>query len=253
MDPDRLSDSDILAVPAANIPPGLLVRIWTRKAGLIQQANIDELAAERNGSSTSHRMIGATAETEAEREDREHRQAVEYYERAMQDIRDRADRLLARIEEQQRDIDRRREEIDDKAIRLHDGRKAYVDGTTYRDEQGRELRGGDADEAAGKDNGHQSTWSEKQEIEHRWEETTRLKARVLRARDNATASNADLDDAQRTQSGREAQAAMNRAEQDFGSAVDARIKQNPKAEDYADADLTDVGSIVKNKILTNRI
>lgn len=48
---------------------------------------------------------------------------------------------LARIDEQQRELEKRREDIDDRAIKLHDGRRAYVNGEGYVDGQGRELTG----------------------------------------------------------------------------------------------------------------
>ena len=55
------------------------------------------------------------------------------------------DHLLAQIEEQQRAIEKRRKVIDDNALKLHDGRRAYADGDQYRDDQGTVLQGGDND------------------------------------------------------------------------------------------------------------
>ena len=54
-------------------------------------------------------------------------------------IRERQDRLLLRIEEEQREIDKPRKQIEDNALRLCDGRRAYVDGDRYRDGEGRAL------------------------------------------------------------------------------------------------------------------
>lgn len=79
------------------------------------------------------------------REEEEYRR--QQYEQAMREITVREDRLLARIEEQQVIVEKRREEIDERAIKLHDGRRAYVDGDGYVDGQGRELSGADYDEA----------------------------------------------------------------------------------------------------------
>jgi hypothetical protein len=52
-----------------------------------------------------------------------------------------------RIDVQEREIEKRQQQIDGRAIRLHDGRRAYVDGDGYADGQGRELTGADYDEA----------------------------------------------------------------------------------------------------------
>jgi hypothetical protein len=100
--------------------------------------------------------------------------------------RQRTDRLLAQIEDQQRVVEKRRKEIEDNALRLNDGRRAYVDGNQYRDGQGTLLEGRDRDEAAAlhRDNPEASTWEQKQEIDRRAEELKRLKDKVLKDRES---------------------------------------------------------------------
>jgi hypothetical protein len=95
----------------------------------------------------------------------------------MEEYKERSDRVLAQIEEQQHALLRRRQEIEDKALRLHDGRRIYIDGDQYRDEQGDILQGRDRDQAA--DQHRQcpdaSTWRDKKEIDDKYAEADRLK------------------------------------------------------------------------------
>src|ERR1039458_7598384 len=100
-------------------------------------------------------------------------------------IRERQDRLLLRIEEEQREIDKPRKQIEDNALRLRDGRRVYVDGGRKRDGEGRVLTGPDEAEAARQ---HQyqpdaSTWEQKQEIERRAADIKRLKDKILTDRE----------------------------------------------------------------------
>ena len=82
-----------------------------------------------------------------EKRRREEEEARRRYVQAMLDIQQRSDRLLAAIEFRENEIDQHRQEIEDRALKLHDGRRVYFDGTGYRDETGRVLAGSDATEA----------------------------------------------------------------------------------------------------------
>jgi hypothetical protein len=105
----------------------------------------------------------------------------------MQDYFERSDRLLARIDEQERAIVKRRQEIEDNALKLHDGRRVYVDGDQYRDENGNILQGSVRDEAADlhRGNPQASTWQEKKDIDDRYAAEERLRQKVLQDRDAA--------------------------------------------------------------------
>jgi len=57
------------------------------------------------------------------------------------------DVVIANVDKDLAAILQRRKEIDDRAIKLHDGRRAYVDGDRFRDENGKILQGQDHAEA----------------------------------------------------------------------------------------------------------
>jgi hypothetical protein len=181
-DIEAMTEAELLALPESLIPAGSLTKFWALHAGAIQKENTDELARERSGESLSRRMIGA----EPTQEDRE-REQQRHYEQALRDLRTREDALLARIEQQERQIAQRRQEIEDNAIRLRDGRLVYVDGKQYRDGQGRVLEGNDADEARqqhGK-KPNASTWQQKTEADRQWEEMERLRREIEERRQTA--------------------------------------------------------------------
>jgi hypothetical protein len=185
-DPVTMPESELLALPGDAIPAGSLSAFFTRKAALLHQHDLDELVLELSGNSARHFMIFADLDPRERRrrEEEERRRAgmagqeqLEYYRRL--------DHLLAQIDEQQRRIEKRRKEIEDNALRLHDGRRVYVDGDQYDDECGRVLQGRDRDEAAEQHSLRPaaSTWEEKQDIDRQAEEMKRLREKVLASRD----------------------------------------------------------------------
>ena len=138
-------------------------------------------------------------------------------------IRERQDRLLLRIEEEQREIDKPRKQIEDNALRLCDGRRVYADGDRYRDGEGRVLTGPDEAEAARQ---HQyqpdaSTWEQKQEIERRAADIKRLKDKILTDREEGI-------------SPEEAGNRLSGYEKEFHDKIEARASQAPI--DYGVAD-----------------
>jgi hypothetical protein len=188
-DPDIMSDAKLLAVPLFNVAPGNLSRLWARHSAILHQRDVDELALERSGDSGRPFMIFRDQDPKEKRrrEEEQRRQAWLAYEQAMLEIHERSDRLLARIEEQERIIEKRRKEIDENAIRLHDGRRVYVDGDQFRDEEGRVLNGADADEAHERHRGKPdaSTWADKKRIEDQLDEAQRFRQKILKEREEA--------------------------------------------------------------------
>jgi hypothetical protein len=158
-----------------------------------------------------------------QREEEERRRA-RLAEQEMLAYQERSDRLLAQIVDQQRAIAKRRQEIEDNAIRLHDGRKAFVDGGEYRDEQGRVLTGADRDEAAGQHKLHPeaSTWADRQKAIDDAEAAKRLKDKILQDRDSGGGTTAE-----KTQR-------LSGYEQEFQQQIEARAAQ-PVA-DYGGGD-----------------
>jgi hypothetical protein len=184
-DLDTMPEAELLAMPSQALPGGLS-HLWAIRANAIHERELNELALELAGDSGRPFMIFHDQDPkEKRRREEERRREQLEYELAMGDIRDRQDRFLLRIEEEQREIDKRRKQIEDNALRLRDGRRVYVDGDRYLDGEGRALTGADEAEAARQ---HQyqpnaSTWEQKQEIDRKAEEARRLKEKILNDRE----------------------------------------------------------------------
>jgi hypothetical protein len=163
---DALPQGELLTLPDGAIPAEWLTEFFARRAALIHQQDSNELALELSGDSSLHLMIFRDMDTKEKRrrkeEDNRRRLLAE---QELQEYRERTDRQLARIDEQERIIAKRWQEIEDNALRLHDGRRVYVDGNQYRDENGTLLAGSPRDEAAELHRGHPqaSTWQQKQD------------------------------------------------------------------------------------------
>jgi hypothetical protein len=193
-DADTIPDAELLAMPGEGIPAGRLTAFFTRRAALLHQHELDELALERSGNSARHFIIFADMDPKAraQREEEARRRAWQEEQERLAYI-ERSDRLLVQIEDRQRAIEIRRKEIEDNALRLHDGRRVYVDGGEYRDEQGRVLTGADRDEAAGQHRLHPeaSTWAERQKAIDDAEEAKRLKDKILKGREGGEGTMAE--------------------------------------------------------------
>ena len=227
-DLDAIPDGELLALPSGAIPPGWLSEFFGRRAALIHQQETDELALELSGDSSRHLMIFPGLDPkEKRRREEEGRRRTLLAEQEMQEYRERSDRLLAQIDQQQRVVEKRRKEIEDNALKLHDGLRVYVDGDQYRDEQGTVLSGTDRDEAAAlhSTTPDASTWRQKNEIDDRYEELKRLKQKVLDDRGQAERGGQDLNAASDR---------LSADEKEFAGRVEARAQQAPV--DYGSAD-----------------
>jgi hypothetical protein len=176
-DDDNLTDDQLLELPTEAMP-GDLSRLWTARAAAIHNREFNEMVAELTGESNSHLMIFRDQDPRVKRQREEEAQRRAAQE--MQDYFERSDRLLARIDQQERVIAQRRQEIDDNTLKLHDGRRVYVDGNQYRDENGNILQGSARDEAAElhRGNPQASTWKQKQDIDEQADELQRLRDKV---------------------------------------------------------------------------
>src|ERR1700683_2791815 len=179
-DLDALPEGELLTLPDGAIPPGWLTEFFARRAAVIHQQDSNELALELSGDSSLHLMIFRDMDPKEKR-----RRLLA--EQELQEYRERSNRLLARIEEQQIVVEKRRKEIEDNALKLHDGRRVYVDGNQFRDEQGRVLEGSDRDEAAAlhSQKPNASTWQDRQKTIEEADELARLKQKVLNDRQEA--------------------------------------------------------------------
>jgi hypothetical protein len=186
-DDDNLTDDQILDLPTQALP-GDLSRLWSARADTAREREFNEMLLELTGDSTRHLMIFPDQDPRAKRprEEADRRRAW-LASQEMQDYIERSDRLLTRIDEQERLIEKRRQEIEDNALKLYDGRRVYVDGNQYRDENGTILHGSARDEAADlhRGNPQASTWQEKKDIDDRYAEAERLRQKVLKDREDA--------------------------------------------------------------------
>jgi hypothetical protein len=220
-DDDNLTDDQLLEMPTEAMP-GDLSRLWAVRANAIHNREFNELVAELTGASGSHLMIFRDQDpiVKRQREEEARRRAAQ----EMQDYFERSDRLLARIDEQERIIAKRRQEIEDNALKLHDGRRVYVDGNQYRDENGVILSGSARDEAAelNRGNPQASTWQQKKDIDDQCAAEERLRQKVLQDRD-AVSRGGDVN---------AANANLTAEEKEFTAQVEAKAAQAPT--DYGD-------------------
>lgn len=222
-DLETIPEGELLALPGEAIPPGRLTAFFTRRAEAAHQHEIDELVLELSGDSARHFIIfPGTDPKEKRRREEEERRRAWLAEQEMLEYSQRTERLLAQIDGQQRAVEKRRKEIEDNALRLHDGRRAYVDGDQYRDEQGRVLEGRDRDEAAEQHRQHldASTWHERQKTIDEAEKLERLKQKVLKDGGEGAPE--------------EKQLRLSGYEQEFQQQIEARAQQAPV--DYGSAD-----------------
>ena len=195
-DDHDLTDDELLTMPGEEIPPGRLSEFFTRRSAVAWQRGMDELLLELSGNSGHHFLIFPDQDprVKQQREEAERRRHQEY-EQAMREITAREDRLLVQIEQQQREIEKREQEIDERAIKLHDGRRAYVNGDGYVDGQGNELRGADHDEARAEHakNPNAATAQEKAEADTQWNELDKLKHDIQQHRQDREQAGASTD------------------------------------------------------------
>jgi hypothetical protein len=195
-DDHDLTDGELLSMPGEDIPPGRLSEYFTRRSAVAYQRGMTELMLELSGNSGLRGMIFPDQDprVKQQREEEERRRRQEY-EQAIHEITAREDRLLVRIEEQQREIENRQKEIDERTIRLHDGRRAYVDGDGYVDGQGHDLRGADHDEARAEHakSPNAATLQEKTEADRQWNELDKLKHDVQQHRQGRDQFDASAD------------------------------------------------------------
>src|SRR5438876_97191 len=224
-DLDTMTEAELLARPMFNAAPANLSRLWALHSPIIHQHEVDELALELAGDSGRAFMLFPDQDPKQKRRIEERRRrAQQEYEQALRYIRDRSDRLLLQVDEQQRAIEKRRKEIEDNAIKLHDGRRVYVDGNRYDDEHGFELTGADRDDARAQHRQHPdaSTWEQKQDIDIRYEETKQLQDKILKNRESGEGTP------------EEKQQRLAVYEQEFQDQVETRARQAPP--DYGGAD-----------------
>jgi hypothetical protein len=95
--------------------------------------------------------------------------------------------VMARLAEREEALLAEAQRLDDRTIKLHDGRRAYVDGDRYRDAEGKELTGADRAQAEvlHLEQPHAATWQEQQKLTKQWAETETLRRNIEAAQAGA--------------------------------------------------------------------
>lgn len=188
-DPTQLSDLEILSLPESNVPAGKLDAFLARRAEVIEKQETGQTALALDPAHDARQRPDRTIEKQEEQI------SLQRYLVAMQGIRDREDELIEEIEAEHRQTLRRLENIDAHAIKLRDGRRAYVDGDEFRDRYGILLRGADRQEAERLRTKTSSTWTEQSE----WEKRNDLELSVLHnLRENRQKLDDTLDNSAKT-------------------------------------------------------
>lgn len=165
--PQLLPDDELLNVPLGNLLPGELARSF------------------KVHSDHAHK----TEEAEAQHLVQEQR-VTEEHEQAEEDLQRREETVLAQLAEREELLRIEAQELDDRAIKLVDGRRAYVDGDRYRDAEGHELTGADRAQAEvlHVEQPHAATWQEKQHIDQSWAELEKSRLSIEAAQAGAPGS-----------------------------------------------------------------
>ncbi len=245
-DIDTMPETELLALPEQALPGGLS-RLSALRANAMHDRAFNEMILELTGDSARHLMISRDQDPKEKRrrEEEKRRRTWLAYEESMREFRERSESLLAQIEIRQREIETRRQEIEDNALRLHNGRRVFVDGDGYRDEEGRVLAGADADEARDRhrEKPGASTWQERQKAKESADELERLHQKVLMERQQAEQGGQGLDAEDLERQRREAEQRMTGYEKEFSQKVEtAKSKISAETpDDVAASYSTDFG------------
>jgi hypothetical protein len=119
-DLEAMPESELLVLPEANIPAGLLAAIWERTAVIKEKKQEDEAVLRLD---TQERRVEQSKER-ARNEARE--LAFEQFQTTMHEVQERSEKLLERLAQREIVAREHLREIDERAIVLKDGRHVYV-------------------------------------------------------------------------------------------------------------------------------
>ncbi len=238
-DDEELTDSELLSLPGESIKPGRLTSFFARRSALISQRNLDQTWLELSGAPVRHVMLFSDQDPRAKQrrdEEEQRRRAWFAYEREREAVRAREDQLLAYIGQEQVRNRERLEDIEQRTIRLRDGRRAYVNdnGNGYVDENGRALTGADEADARAEHLKHPdaATAREKTEAERQREELERLKREIEERRARRESGNdATLSDGERAAKLKTEQEALSADERKLADITDKSYAEIVKKPD----------------------
>jgi hypothetical protein len=170
-----LGESELLSIPEENLPAALLPEFEQRREEALQKKQTSD------ASGFNARLNSQSRDKERNRTDDLQRDELEAYHNEMRDIYEREDALLDELNTEEREDKKRLAQIDSRALKLSDGRLAYV-GTngTYVDQGGQLLRGNDAAEAKAQNQLHPdaATWAERSATEQKIEDEQKMRQDV---------------------------------------------------------------------------
>jgi hypothetical protein len=229
-----IPDAELLAMPVENIPAGVLVRAWELHARRTQ-----DKAEEATEAAIQQRLAEQKIEHDKQEEQREREIVLAEYQETMRVIEERSDELLAKIDREERLVEKRRRELEDNALRLHDGRHVYLDGKNYRDEDGKVLTGPDRDEAEKLrfEQPNASKWADKSSADRQYDKTMRMKQEVLDLRREASKPSDGLSSEQMKQREKTLEGRLGSDQAEFNNKVEDAVKEttNYGNDDYMSA------------------
>lgn len=181
-DLEAMPEEELLVLPEANIPAGLLAAIWERTVAIKEKKQEEDTALRID---TQERR---SEQSKKRDEECRRQEAFEQFQAAMHQVQDRSEKLLERLAQQEIVAREHLREIDERAIVLKDGRRVYVGGKgDYLDAQGKALDGQDRDDAHALHqlNPKAATWAEKSDAEQQVEQTRQLREKVQKLHDAA--------------------------------------------------------------------
>ena len=223
----QMSEDELLLMP--ELATGDIASLWAIRSNILHARELAEIYNEHQGTTRPRMLFAWNSPREQEQLDEKRRHEKAEYEQQIRDIAARQDVLLRRIEYEQAVIEKQRQDCEANALRLRNGRLAYVDGDRYRDGEGHLLTGADEAEAARL---HEvrpdaSTWAQKQDIDRRAIDVKRLKEAVIADNDATLSGRETTDTAQQHLSAYEKQLADNVEERAVRPVTDWGFLPNP--------------------------
>jgi len=199
--PQLLTDDELLDVPLGNLMPGELARSFTVHAA----------HAQKTEEATAQQVLRHSDQQTVQDKEHEEQEALQRREEV----------VLARLAEREEALREEATLLDERTIKLHDGRRAYVDGDKFRDAEGQELTGADRAQAEvlRVEQPNAATWQEEQRIGKMWAENQKARK--------------DIEDAKAGKPGTDAAAAVSSAEN-----ILARSKKIEALPDYGSSEIS---------------
>lgn len=217
-----LSESEVLSIPEENLPASLLPEFLQRREEALQKKQTDD------ASDYDARLISQSRAKDQSRTNDQQRSEMEAeaYQAEMRDIYGRENALLADLNVEEVQDKKRLADIDSRALKLSDGRLAYVGANgTYVDRQGQLLQGKDDTEARAQNQLHPdaATWSERSAAKQQLDDTMRMRQDVLAMEAQQKKEDAgNLSGDQMASSLRDRGATISRYETEFAERSEAR-------------------------------